>query len=132
MTGSQQKIMALMNERIANPEALMYQPQPQLYPSPSTYLPPPQFPQEVQMTNMAPTPTALLQQQAFAVDVSITVSGVRTVRNDSCLFTLVSLLGFCLFFPLLFFCCHCFIKKTYPRHELSIEFYQLLAAFIKK
>ena len=48
------------------------------------------------------------------------------------MFTLVMILAAFLIFPMFFLCCMCFKKMTYPKYDLSVNFYRLIGGFIRK
>ena len=123
--------------RIASPDAVMYQPQPVVYPQPDLYQgqgmyqPPAGYLQEVQMAHLL-QPAPIVVQQPYVVEANITVVGNKSMPGDSCIFSLIVILAAFLIFPLFFLCCMCVKKLTYPKYDLSVNFYRLLGAFLRK
>jgi hypothetical protein len=85
----------------------------------------------MQMMQMVQPPPVVVQQP-YVTEANITVVGSKTAPGNACIFTLVVILASFLIFPMFFFCCMCFKKMTYPRYDLSVNFYRLIGAFIRK
>lgn len=83
------------------------------------------------MVNMIQPPPVIVQQP-YVTEANITVVGNKTAEGDTCIFMLIILLAAFLIFPMFFLCCMCTKQLTYPRYDLSVDFYRLVGTFIRK